>query len=84
MEQGIIAIVLLLIALELHSGISVKTILDNQREVMTTLNEVLRSVKGGQRWSGNLDPSRFTLHRKVKKGISARQKSPLHGAGERI
>ena len=46
MEDGIIAVVVLLIAIGLYLGISVKTIINNQRDMMKTLDEVLRNVKG--------------------------------------
>ena len=45
MEDGIIAVVVLLIAIGLYLGISVKSILNNQRDIKQTLGEVLESVR---------------------------------------
>ena len=45
MEDGIIAVVVLLIALGIYPGISVKAIQDNQHYMMKTLDEVLKYVK---------------------------------------
>lgn len=44
MEDGIIAVVVLLIAIGLYLGISVKSILNNQREIKHALDEVLENV----------------------------------------
>ena len=45
MEDDIIAVVVLLIAIGLYLGISVKSILNNQREIKKALDEVLENVR---------------------------------------